>query len=162
MSADRDSNAVSIIDTQANKRLASIPVGKRPFGITIDKDGKRAYTANVASNDVTVIDIAARKVIGSVPVGARPYAVALARGKAFVTDQSASTVSVFDLATLKPIKKLKVGEYPEGIAADPQENYVYVACWFANVMQRIDAQTLEVTGEAEVGDGPRAFGLFLR
>ena len=45
-----------------NERTATVSVGKRPFGITIDAAGMRAYTANVASDDVSVIDIAAGKV----------------------------------------------------------------------------------------------------
>ena len=98
----------------------------------------------------------------TVKVGRRPYAVALAQGKAFVTDQYGGTVSVIDLSTYKVVKAIPVGEYPEGIQADPDERYVYVACWSDNTFERIDAATLEVTGKAAVGDGPRAFGAFLR
>ena len=137
-------------------------VGERPFGITIDASGTRAYTANVASDDVSVIDIAKRTVIATVKVERRPYAVALAGGRAFVTNQYTSTVSVIDLAGMKVIKSIPVGDHPEGIAADPAGKYVYVACWFDNVLMRIDTDKLEVEGEAAVGDGPRAFGLFLR
>src|SRR5262249_51708673 len=123
---------------------------------------KRAYTANVATDDVSVIDIPSAKVIATVKVGRRPYAVALAGGRAFVTNQYAGTVSVFDLATFAPLATIAVGGHPEGIAADPAGTYVYVACWFDNVLQRIDVAKLAVAGEAAVGDGPRAFGLFLR
>ncbi len=137
-------------------------MGERPFGVTIDASGARAYTANVGSDDVSVIDIAARSVVATVKVERRPYAVALARGLAFVTNQYASTVSVIDLASLKAIKSIPVGDHPEGIAADPAGKYVYVACWFDNVLMRIDTDKLAVEGEAAVGDGPRAFGLFLR
>ena len=55
-----------------------------------------------------------------------------------------------------------MGDHPEGIAVDPAGANLYVACWFDNVLTRIDAAKLEVTGEAAVGDGPRAFGTFLR
>ena len=96
------------------------------------------------------------------PVGRRPYAVALAGGRAFVTNQYADSVSVIDLQSSKVVKTIDVGDHPEGIEADPAGAFVYVACWFDNVLQRIDAQTLTITGDADVGDGPRAFGLFLR
>ena len=162
LSADRDSDEVSFVDTETNTRTGGIMVGDRPFGITIDPAGKRAYTANVASDDVSVIDIAARKVIATVKVGRRPYAVALAGSRAFVTNQYAGTVSVFDLDTSKPLATIEVGDHPEGIAADPAGGYVYVASWFDNVLQRIDAAKMALTGEVKVGDGPRAFGLFLR
>lgn len=163
LTADRDSNEVSVIDAGSLQRLQSIPVGERPFGVTIDAEGKRAYTANVASNDVSIIDLAAWKEIGRVKVGERPYAVALGRGKAFVTDQYAGTVSVFDTGTLAPLETIMVDAYPEGIEADREGRFVYVACWEDNTLVKIDAETLEVVGKlAEVGDGPRAFGAFLR
>ena len=139
-----------------------VKVGERPFGITVDADGARAYTADVGSDTVSVIDIAARSLIGTVKVGKRPYAVALAGGRGFVTDQYADAVSVFDLATLAPLAKIDVGDYPEGIEASADGRWVYVACWFANELQVIDAASLKVVGKVAVGDGPRAFGLFLR
>lgn len=162
LSADRDSNQVSVIDIESRKVVGTIATGERPFGMTIDAEGKRAYTANVASNDVTVIDIAARKAIGTVKVGNRPYAVALTSGKGFVTDQYVGTVTVFDTAVLQPLKTIEACDHPEGIEADATGSAVYVACWGDNQLLKIDPATLEITGKADVGDGPRAFGKFLR
>ena len=161
LSADRDSNQVTIADAQTLAVLARVPVGTRPFGITIDPAGRHAYTADVGSNTVTVIDIAAATAIGQVPTGERPYAVALAGGKGFVTDQYADTVTVFDLATLAPIGRIDVGEYPEGIDVSQDGRSVIVANWFSNTLSVIDVETLAVTREIDVGDGPRAFGLFI-
>jgi YVTN family beta-propeller protein len=137
-------------------------VGARPFGVTIDAEGRRAYTANVGSNDVSVIDIAESREIGRVKVGLRPYAVALARGRGFVTDQYDGTVSVFDLASLAPVKRINVGDYPEGIMATADAGRIIVANWESNTLSIIDTDRLEVVGEVKVGDGPRAFGAFLR
>ena len=162
LSADRDSNQVSVIDTESRKVIATVPTGERPFGVTIDAEGQRAYTANVASDDVSIIDIAGRKVIGTVKTGRRPYAVALAKGKGFVTDQYVGTVTVFDTATLQPVKTIEACDHPEGIEADAGGANVYVACWGDNLLLKIDAASLEITGKADVGDGPRAFGRFLR
>ena len=133
---------------RANARTGTVAVGKRPFGITIDAAGKRAYTANVASDDVSIIDIASGKLIGTVPVGHRPYAVALAGQHAYVTNQYASTLSVIDIGSLKVVQTIAVGDHPEGIAADPAGANVYVACWFDNVLMRIDTAKMAVTGEA--------------
>jgi len=144
------------------QRTGTVAVGERPFAISIDEDGKRAYTANVKSNDVSVIDLAEHKIVATVAVGRGPYGIALAQGRAFVTNQYSSTVSVIDLTDFKVIQSLKVGDYPEGIVADAQGNNLYVACWEANTLERINAKDLEVTGKVEVGDGPRGFGLFLR
>ena len=71
-------------------------------------------------------------------------------------------MSVIDLASLKVVATITVGDHPEGIAADPAGAFVYVANWFDNTLQRIDVARMAADGEAAVGDGPRAFGLFLR
>lgn len=162
LSADRDSNQVSVIDVAARKVIATVPVGERPFGVTIDAEGMRAYTANVASDDVSIIDIAGRKVIGTVKTGRRPYAVALAKGRGFATDQYVGSVTVFDTATLQPVKTIEACDHPEGIEAEAGGANVYVACWGDNLLLKIDASSLEITGKADTGDGPRAFGRFLR
>lgn len=160
--ADRDEDAVSVIDATSFTRVAVIPVGKHPFGLAIDAAGARAYSANVQSDTVSVIEIAARKVIATLKTGQSPYAVALAGGRVFVADQHSDSVSVFEEISLKPLGSVKVGEYPEGIAASGDGKSVYVACWFSNELWAIDALSLKITGKAEAGDGPRAFGSFIR
>jgi YVTN family beta-propeller protein len=162
VTADRDDNQISIIDAKTFARKGIVKVGTHPFGVTIDARGARAYTANVESNDVSVVDLAAGTLLGSVAVGKRPYAVALAKGRGFSTDQYGGTVSVFDLATLQPVKRISVGDYPEGIETSADGDSVYVVNWFSNEVWAINTETLKVTAKMPAGDGPRAFGTFLR
>lgn len=160
--ANREADTVSVVDAASRRETKAIPVGKHPFGITLDPDGKRAYTANVLSDDVSVIDLAEGREIGRVKTGERPYVVALARGRGFVTDQYTASVTVFDLASLERLAAIDVGDHPEGIAASRDGTRLYVANWGANTVSVIDSGTLSVTKEIAVGDGPRAFGDFLR
>jgi YVTN family beta-propeller protein len=39
---------------------------------------------------------------------------------------------------------------------------VFVANWDSGTLPAIDVETLTVSGELRVGDGPRAFGAFIR
>jgi YVTN family beta-propeller protein len=151
---------VSTVDTFTRKGTAK--VGANPFGVTIDPQDARAYAANVESNDVSVVDLKEAKLLGTVAVGMRPYAIALAKGRGFSTDQYGGTVSVFELATLQPVKRISVGDYPEGIETSADSNRVYVVNWFSNEVWAINAETLAVTAKMPAGDGPRAFGTFLR
>jgi YVTN family beta-propeller protein len=68
---------VSVVDAATLKLVATIPVGKRPWGIAISRDGRFVYTANGLSNDVSVIDRATNKVVANVNVGQRPWGVAV-------------------------------------------------------------------------------------
>ena len=63
------------IDAATEKLTATLPVGKRPWGIAVTRDGKRLYTANGLSNDVSVIDTATLKVIATIPAGKGAWGV---------------------------------------------------------------------------------------
>jgi YVTN family beta-propeller protein len=156
VTADRDDNQISIIDGKTFTRKGAVKAGAHPFGVTIDPQGARAYTADVESN------LKEAKLLGRVAIGKRPYAVALAKGRGFSTDQYGGTVLVFDLATMQPVKRISVGDYPEGIETSADGNSVHVVNWFSNEVWAINTETLAVTAKMPAGDGPRAFGMFLR
>jgi YVTN family beta-propeller protein len=69
---------------------------------------------------------------------------------------------VVDVATYKPAGETDVAEYPEGIAASADGKSIYVANWFDNTLMKIDAASNRVVGKVETGNGPRAFGAFIR
>lgn len=160
LTADRDDHQVSIFGANGTRR-AVVEVGERPFGVSLDAEGRLAYTANVGSNDVSVIDVARAEVVATIPVGERPYEVALANGRGFVTNSYSDSVSVFDIETQQPLAVIEVGEYPEGIDAGRDGSRVYVANWMNDTLSVIDTDSYEILDEIDVGSGPRAFGSFL-
>lgn len=159
VTADRDSDQLSLFDLGSGDRIARVPVGHHPFGVTLHEG--RAYTADVLSDTVTIVDVARREAVGQVETGERPYAVAFAAGRGFVTDQYSGTVTAFDPQTLAVIGKITVGEYPEGISVAGDGRTLLVASWFADTVTRIDGETLEVSQEVAMPQGPRAFGSFI-
>ena len=142
--------------------MGRIEGGKRPYGVIVDAEGRRAYVADVYGDDVSIVDIAGRRQVGRVAVGKRPYVVALAGGKGFVTDQYEGKVAVFDLATGSQITRIAVGDYPDGIQASFDGREVYVVNWESDTLSVLDVANLKVVATIEVGDSPRAFGTFLR
>ncbi|MGY9050319.1 MAG: YncE family protein, partial [Rhodobacterales bacterium] len=157
----RDSDQVSIFDLATLDLHLRPTVGARPFGLRFAPDG-RLFVANVGTNDMTVLDPVSGEVLGTVKTGERPYGVAFALGRAFVTNQYGVSVRVIVLATLETITTIDVGEYPEGIDTTSDGATIVVANWFSNTVSLIDAATLEVVGEIETADGPRAFGTFIQ
>ena len=67
----------TILDADANRLLAAVRVGKRPWGVAVSPDGKYVYTASGVSNDVSVIDVVTRRVIATVRAGEGPWGVAV-------------------------------------------------------------------------------------
>lgn len=68
---------VAVIDLADSKLVAEIPVGTRPWGIALSKDGRLLYTANGPANTVSIVDTSTLKVVKRIPVGASPWGVVL-------------------------------------------------------------------------------------
>jgi YVTN family beta-propeller protein len=68
---------VSVIDTDTNEFIATIPVGKRPWNMAITPDGKKLYVATGRSNGVSVIDTETNKKLKDIPTGELPWGVVI-------------------------------------------------------------------------------------
>lgn len=67
------------VEAASGKILRSIDkVGTRPWGLALNGDGTRAYTANGPGGDVSIVDLKAGTVEKHVATGGSPWGVALA------------------------------------------------------------------------------------
>jgi len=89
--------SVSVIDTGANRVVATIPVHKLPYFIDVDAAGERAYVANSGSNTVSVIDLEQRREIGVVGAGEQPGLARISPDmrSLVVTNRVSGSVSIF-------------------------------------------------------------------
>jgi YVTN family beta-propeller protein len=89
--------SVSVIDTDQNRVVATIPVHKQPYFIDVDSAGARAYVANSGSNTVSVIDLEQRREIGVVGTGEQPGLARISRDMRtlVVTNRGGGSVSIF-------------------------------------------------------------------
>jgi YVTN family beta-propeller protein len=89
--------SVSVIDTDANRVAATIPVHRLPYYIDVDAAGERAYVANSGSNTVSVIDLDRRREIGVVGAGEQPGLARISRDmrSLVVTNRGGGSVSIF-------------------------------------------------------------------
>lgn len=116
------SASVSIISTAELKVVHTIRFelkGLRadditPVGITMGRDGKRAYVALGRANRLAFVDVASRRVGETVLVGKRAWHVALSRdeAQAWVTNGLSDDITVVDVAAAKAIKSVPVGRVP--------------------------------------------------
>lgn len=88
-----------------------------PVGITMTRDGKRAFVALGRANHVAFIDVAGRKVTDLVLVGKRAWNVALDKAEArlWVVNGLSDDVTVVDVPGAKAIKSIPVGRVPYGV-----------------------------------------------
>ena len=66
-------NTVSVIDTVAEKVVATIPVAAGPHGIVISPDGRWVYVCGDGSSAVSVIDTLTDSVARTIEVGKGPH-----------------------------------------------------------------------------------------
>lgn len=94
-------NTVSVINTETNTEVTTIPVGSSPIAVAAAPNGTRVYVANQNSGNVSVINTATNTVIATVPVGIGPSGVAITPDstRAYVTNQASGNVSVINTAT---------------------------------------------------------------
>jgi PQQ-dependent catabolism-associated beta-propeller protein len=114
--------SVSIIATKDHSVLATLKFevpGARstditPVGITMGKDGKRAFVALGKANHVAFVDVASRKVEQLVLVGKRVWQVALnkAETQLVAVNGLSDDLTIVDVASAKALKTVRVGRVP--------------------------------------------------
>lgn len=117
--------SVSVISTADHRVIARVPFevkGARaeditPVGITMTKDGQRAFVTLGKANHVAFIDVPGRKVTSLVLVGKRAWNVTLdkAEKQLWVINGLSDDVTVIDVASAKAIKSVPVGRVPYGL-----------------------------------------------
>ena len=100
----------TLVFTLKGARAADIT----PVGITMTRDGKRAFVALGRANHVAFVDVASRQVTDLVLVGKRAWNVALdqAEARLWVVNGLSDDVTVVDVASAKALKSIAVGRVP--------------------------------------------------
>ena len=94
---DAASGSVSVIDTQKNAVVATIPVHRNATAIAVDETGQRAFVINTGSNSVSVIDLESRRTIATVATGDKPASVIVAPDgrTVVVANRGSGSISIF-------------------------------------------------------------------
>ncbi len=96
--------SISVIDTDRNMVVATMPVHKQPYFISVDAAGRRAYVANSGSNTVSVIDLDLRREIAVAGTGEQPGLARISRDmrSLVVTNRGSNSVSIFSVDPAEP------------------------------------------------------------
>jgi YVTN family beta-propeller protein len=114
--------SLSIIDTKKLEVTATVKFevkGARatditPVGITMTRDGRRAFVALGRANHVAFVDVAARKTTDLALVGRRAWAVALDKAEQtlYVVNGLSDDLTIVDVASAKATRTVPVGRVP--------------------------------------------------
>ncbi len=122
--------SISVIDSERNAVVATIPVHRQPRSLDVDTQGNLAYVANSGSNSVSVIDLATRREIATLGAGEAPAEARISPdGQSLVvTNRMGNSVSIFD-ARARRVRKVIEG-CPGALDSKilPDSSKVFVAC----------------------------------
>ena len=120
-------NTVSVIDTDARKVIATVPVSAGPHGMAITEDGRTVYVSADGSSSLDVIDTATDKVVKTIDVGKAPNGVALTPDNRLllVAVYDDNRVVFIDTSTQTVVATITVPK-PHTIAISPDGKSAYV------------------------------------
>lgn len=141
-------STLTLLDLATGSVAGTIDLGehRRPHGVQVLADGRRAVVTAEASQALLVVDLVSRKVLAAIPTGEQvSHMVAVAPGgsRAFVSSIGSGTVTAIDLARGERLKTVKTGAGAEGIAVSPDGREVWVGNRASDSLVALDAATLE-------------------
>lgn len=152
-------NSVSIIDPVSLKIVGSVPTGQeQSHMLTVSRDGKRGYTANVGPGTVSVLDLEARKLVKVIPVAKMTQRISISVDDklVFTADQFDPKLIVIDTATNEVKAPIVLPEIAYGTAPTPDGKYLVVALININEVAVVDLATMKVVGTVKVPKAPQA------
>lgn len=172
--ANIGSGSVSVIDIEAGRVQATLPVGAGTEGISISPDGQQLWVTNRESGTVVVLDLDTMEVLAILNAPGFPIRVALSPdgAQALVSRAFDSRVEFFDTRTLSASGELSMPrEYsllrgrwlgggfgyrtlPIGVLYHPDGGTAYVANAYGGYVAVLDVAQQRVTGLLYAGAEP--------
>jgi len=146
---------ISVLDLQAGKTLAVIPVATRIQRISLSVDDGMVFTSDQTKPELVVIDTAANKVKTRVSLPASAYGTAPTRdGRWLILAlPAANKVAVVDLKTMKVAHTLDVPSSPQFVLVRPDNEVAYVSCDASQKVAVIKLSDWKVEELIEAGRG---------
>jgi DNA-binding beta-propeller fold protein YncE len=121
---------VSVLDLEARKTLAVIPVAAHVQRISISPDNRWVFTSDTEKPRLAIIDTATNKVDRWIALPGTGYGTASSSdGKwLLVALSDANAVAVANLQTLQLVKTISVPSAPQAVLIRPDGQVAYVSC----------------------------------
>ncbi|MGI9071664.1 MAG: cytochrome D1 domain-containing protein [Bryobacteraceae bacterium] len=146
---------VSVVDLEARKTIAVIPISRMTQRISISPDDSMVFTADQTKPRLAVIDASTNKVKAWVSLPSEGYGTASTRdGRSLlVAVPGANKVAVVDLGTLKVVRTIDVPSAPQEVLIRPDNQVAYVSCNASHKVAAIDLSDWKVQKLIDAGKG---------
>lgn len=149
-------NNVSVINSETNTIVATIPVGTFPWRAAIRPDSKFVYVCNRNSNNISVINTATNTVFTTIALGGNPGGIAFTKDSkfAYVADRTNGNVKKIDCSTNTIIATINSPNFsdPQDIAITPNGTRAFVCT------QNTGITVIDLATDAVIGNIPGSNG----
>ena len=126
------SRPISMWDAKTLKVIKTIPLQTEPEYVVFDPFKSRVYALSATAANATVIDAATGAVAATIALGGKPrQGVSDGEGHVYVALDDTDEIVVIDAAALTVSARYDldgVGAGPRGLAFDPKNHVLFVAC----------------------------------
>jgi YVTN family beta-propeller protein len=124
----QEGNALLVVDTEKNKVVDKIGVGKMPYTVVINNDGKLAYVSNQWSDNVSVVDLEKATVVDTLTTGNGPAGMSFSAdgNYLYVVNAFSSDISVIDLKSGEEQRRFTAGNNPTSAETSPDGKTILV------------------------------------
>ena len=154
---------VDVVDLDAGRVVASIPVGMNPQDVAVGPDGMvhvictGDYAASTGG-EADVVEPSLRMLLGTVPLAGAPGRLAAGSDGAMWVVGYSGGVQRYDprsrVLLADPMDPDLDRPGLSAIAADPANDRLFVTAFEDDLLLAVDASTRRITGAWIVGDGP--------
>jgi DNA-binding beta-propeller fold protein YncE len=146
---------VSVLDLDARKIIAIIPVSGQVQRIAMSVDGSKVFTSDQTKPQLAVIDTATNKVTQWVPLPDLGYGTAVTPdGKwLIIANPLIHKVSALNLSTMKVEHIIDVPVRPQAILVNPNNQVAYASCDKSRKVAVINLSDWSVKQLIDVGPG---------
>ena len=146
---------VSVLDLQARKTIAVIPVAQKIQRVSLSLDDKLLFTADQTKPQLAVIDTSSNKIKTWVSLPGPGYGSApTLDGKwLIVAIPTANKVAVVDLTQMKVAHVIEVPSTPQFVLVRPDNQVAYVSCDASRQVAVINLSTWKVDKLIDAGKG---------
>jgi YVTN family beta-propeller protein len=170
-SVNAKNDTVSVIRTDTNRVVQTIPVGNEPQSVALDPDNGYAFVANAAGSTVSVIQITnpnpsgfSARVERTLVTGAEPWDIVISPDgrRVFVANSGQDTITVIDAKARSVIGHLDLRDslcndpdrkrhfQPRGMAVTQASDLLYVTRFLSFTRERGGKQGIDTGKEGTV------------
>lgn len=139
------SYTLTVISIETQKTVKTIKIGRYPRGISISKDSKKAYVAEMGGNRIHVINLEDFTVT-LIPIGSNPRAIVLSpdNSKLYVTMNLSGQVASWDLIANQAGKSIKTGKAARSLAISSDGTALFVVNFDSDTISKVRTSDMKV------------------